>query len=227
MNENDSKERVKLPWRATGAVYLLTLLGALAAGLWPEAIVPPREPTAAPLPALQALAVGQLAFILLIYPLALLRRQTSGERQSIRAMAGESAMMMLATAPFYFIATYLSDATAVDVARVVTAAAIVWPAAWAVGLAFATAKPAGVTVILLALLAATLGLLWAYYLALEFTASPSAAQAFRHFSPILNVWDIAASRPPHGTAQGLVFLAVETVAAVASLLAVGKKVSPC
>ena len=64
-------------WRPVGVIYLLVCLAGLGAGFWPDVIYPsPPDFHPAPLPVLQTLAVAQVGFFLLIYPIILFRRNS-------------------------------------------------------------------------------------------------------------------------------------------------------
>jgi len=180
-------------WPPAGVIYLAVLVAAMAAGLWHEAIYPPREALQpAPLPTLQTLAVGQVAFFLLIYPLILLRRSC---RQPIRPNLArrvvEAAGLFAVTVPFYLAASYLGDAVASDVIRVALYVACLVPLSLVAGslLARARAAPA----VLLGMLIVAMGLPAAYYLAREFFAA-SAGGWLWQLSPASFAWELARAR---------------------------------
>ena len=184
------------PWRPAGMLYLATMLLALAAGLWPQAIYPPRQgPTAAPLPALATLAASQAAFTLLAYPLVLLHR-ASGPRRRRDGYWGrtiaESAFLIFASVPLYVLAAFFSDATAPDAVRAGLCAASCFPLAWAAGAHF-TSRRDGQWGVLLALMLVAVALPAAFYVALEFFP-PGSAGALGDLSPILLAWRNGTSR---------------------------------
>lgn len=193
------------PWRPAGLLYLASLLAGLAAGLWPETIWPAlAQADAAPLPTLQTLAVAQLAFVLVVYPMVLLGRfgrlestddapdPRPADRHYWRAVLAESAMFMLLAVPFYVPAAFLADATVADVVRHVICIGSFMPLAWLAGAHFAQGRR-GAWVVILALLAAALGMPAACYIALEFL-TPGLAHWLGQATPALLVWRAAASR---------------------------------
>lgn len=197
------------PWRPAGLLYLAALLAGLGAGLWAETLWPAlANADAAPLPTLQTLALGQLAFVLLVYPMILFKRfapwhgrldrDTSAPagngRPYWRPVLAESAMFMLLAVPFYVPAAFLADATAADVGRHALCIAAFLPPAWLAGAHFARGKR-GAWVVTLALLAAALGMPAAYYIAAEFL-TPTLQYWLGGLTPALIVWDSAAARCP-------------------------------
>ncbi|MBN1941713.1 MAG: hypothetical protein JW849_00300 [Phycisphaerae bacterium] len=62
-------------WQPAGVVYLCFCLAGLTAGLWLEKITPTFTAESVPLPTLQTLAVAQVFFFLLVYPIVLVRRR--------------------------------------------------------------------------------------------------------------------------------------------------------
>jgi hypothetical protein len=71
----DPPRRLALPGRWGLLLYLACCLIGLALGLWPEAVRPSLEDIrTAPLPTLRCVALAQVAFILLVYPLVLASR---------------------------------------------------------------------------------------------------------------------------------------------------------
>lgn len=177
--------------------YLATLLLALAAGLWPQAIYPPRQgPTAAPLPVLQTLAAGGTVFTLLVYPLVLLYRASGPHRRRGGGYWGrtvaESAFLIFASVPLYILAAFFSDATAPDAVRGGLCAASCFPLAWVAGAHFASRR-GGQWGVLLALTLVAVALPAAFYVALEFFP-PGSAGALGDLSPILLAWRNGASR---------------------------------
>jgi len=209
-------------WRPAGIIYLIVVLAALGAGLWSEAVWPsflPARP--APLPALQTLAVGQVAFILLIYPLVILHRAGRGETGRYWAeVIIESCVYMLVTVPFYLAAAYLADAVAADVIRAAAYAAGIWSLAWSAGW-WLVRRPKSRPVVMLVLLLAALALPAGYYIAREFlTAGP--AHWLRRLAPATFAWEAAASRPSVSPAgplwPWLIWPGVALVAVLVNLL---------
>ena len=182
-------------WRPAGLLYLAAMLAGLAAGLWPEAIVPrSRQLAAAPLPTLQTLAVAQVAFILLIHPLVILHRSSRGPITSYWPQTVvESAGMLLVTAPLYVAAAFLADAVAADVIRTALYVLCLWTVSWAAGkhLAF---RHRGHWAILLVLWVLALGGPAAYYIARELLTTPARATWLWHLSPATFAWQTAQAR---------------------------------
>lgn len=211
MTDTPKPEGSPGPWRPLGVLYLAVLLLALAAGLWPEAIYPPRygqQPVL--LPALQTVAIAQAGFALLVYPLAVLRRAArepqTPARRPLRSAAAEVALFFLVAAPFYFVGAFLADAVWPDVVRAVLYLACVWAFALAAGLLLRT-RPVARTPVVLALVLIALALPAACYLVMEFLApmdpgvyqfmAPPARLAWLwHLGPFTNAWLAAASRGP-------------------------------
>jgi hypothetical protein len=213
-------------WRPAGALYLLFCLAGLACGLWPEAIYPSRSALRpAPLPTLQALAVGQVGFFLLAYPLVLMRRRrrAPGGRWLPDA-AVESAGMLVAALPFYTAAAYLADAVAADVVRVATYLACLAPLSWAVGAQLAERR--AVAGALLTVLVAAFGLPGAYYLAREFLGAAPGNWLWRA-GPATFAWELSRARggswlPRPAWAVGL-WPGVAAAAALVRLIPVGRR----
>jgi len=206
-----SQQRDSLPgaWGPLGAIYLLFLLAGLAAGLWPEAIYPPRHGQRPVLrPALQTVALAQAAFALLVYPLAVLRRAQrdpiTPPRPYWRHAAAEVGLFFLVALPFYLVGAFLADAVWTDVLRV----AIYLVSLWAFVLAACALlrdRPAWRPLVMLLLVLIALAAPAACYLAMEFIApmdpgtsrfmAPPAKLAWLwRLSPAMNTWMTAASR---------------------------------
>jgi len=185
-------------WRVAGGLYLGAMLAGLAAGLWPEAIFPPTGGAkASPLPVLQSLAVAQVAFVLLMYPLVLLCRAERSPALRAgywRSVVAESFVLLVVSVPFYIPAAFLADAVAADVVRTAACVASVFPLAWAAGGHFAARRRAPWAV-LLALVLIALGLPAVVYVALEFFPAGAAA-APGNLSPLVFAWRTAAARLP-------------------------------
>lgn len=184
------RTRPALPPTATLAVYLCFCLLATAAGFWPGAIVPPRDggPAAAPLPAMQTLAVGQTIFFLLLYPILAAHRQsrrhptaTEGRNPFYLASLGEIALLFTVTAPFYLAAAWLSDATARDVVRTALTVLAFCPLGAAAGRRLARPNPSPWTLAAMAVL--VLGLGGAWYIVVDFLGL--SGDALRQVSPVL------------------------------------------
>ncbi len=175
-------------WGPAGGLYLLILLAGLAAGLWPDAIRPPkRAPVAAPLPTLQALLVAQTAYFLLVHPLVVARRRPS----PLAAVAG-CAFLLAAAAPFYLAAGWLADAVWLDGVRCVVLIVLLVPLSLALGAALD--RPRVGPVALVAMLLISLAIPAAGYLAAEFTPARKAASALWNLAPLTFAWRTAGSR---------------------------------
>ena len=180
-------------WRPAGLIYLAVCLLGLLAGLYPEAVYPPRQPVlAAPLPALQALVTAQTLCILLVHPLILLRRADRGQlgRYGPETVL-ESLVWLLATTPLYVAAAWLSDATATDVLRSVVFLLCLWPLTWAAGSVLRhrrAARPA-VLIGLLAVAALPAG----YYILREFLRV-FPAEWLWDLAPATYAWQTAGAR---------------------------------
>jgi len=188
------------PWRPAGLLYLAALLVGLGAGLWPERLWPAlAETAAAPLPTLQTLALAQLLFVLLVYPLVLLKRFGTSETPPAgaavpywRPVLAESAVFMVLAVPFYVPAAFLADATARDVLRHAICIGSFFPLAWLAGAHGAHGRR-GAWVVTLGLLVAALGMPAACYIAAEFL-TPPLAYWLSCATPAVLVWDTAAAR---------------------------------
>ena len=192
----DSSGPLANMWQPAGGVYLVFVLAGLAVGLWPGAIYPSRiAPRPAPLAVLQCIAVAQVAFILLVHPLVLMGRvrklKLSGRAYLVAAIT-ESATLLFVTLPFYVVAVWLGDATAVSPIRSAIAVACLWPLAWSAGwwlAKFPSSRPA----VLIGLLIAALGLPAACYISLEFIPASGIGQWLWRVSPAMFAWQNAAS----------------------------------
>ncbi len=176
--------------------HLVVCLGALAIGLWPGAVVAEYgAPNSVPLPVLQCLAVAQVGFILLVYPLILMRRSLRDSEKSKKLcplqMAIESFVMMLTAAPLYVIGTYLSDGVFADAVRLWLYLAGIFPLGWLAGMHLARGWRIGA---MLGAVLIALGLPAGFYIAAEF--APSAAIVMRRIAPAIFAWDVASPRGP-------------------------------
>jgi len=180
-------------WRPAGALYLCFCAAGFAAGLWPDAVLPSKSPVppGAP-PVLSALAVGQAAFMLLIYPPVLFRRQ---QRGLVKCLWTESLVecvgLVVAAVPLYVAGAYLADAAPRDVVRSVLCLTALFPASWVAGrwMARASARPGVIVVLLLA----AVGLPALVYLLAEFVPSVSRETIWRA-GPLTFAWESAAAR---------------------------------
>ncbi|MCY2929160.1 MAG: hypothetical protein NTV86_06630 [Planctomycetota bacterium] len=196
------------PWGPLGALYLAFLLAGLAAGLWHEALYPPRfgrRPVT--LPTLQTLALAQAAFAMLVYPLAALwrsQRQTPASGRYWSGALAETAVFFAVAAPFYYVAAFLADAVFADVFRLAIYQLCLWAFVLAAG-AVLQNRPAWRPAVLLLLVFLALGTPLLCYAAIEFIAPadpgvtdfmspPPRLVWLWHLSPALNSWLQAASR---------------------------------
>lgn len=179
-------------WRPAGAVYLACCLTALAAGLWPEGLMPPEQSTTlTPPPTLQTLAVGQVVFVMLVYPLVLWRRRSMASLSPCCLhAAAESVGLLVVTIPLYITAGFFADATTTDVIRTAIAVALLLPAAWTAGLLLARGlfRP----VVLVVLISAVVGGPAMVYIVLEFL--PELATGAGEASPVVLLWRTAVER---------------------------------
>ena len=168
------------------------MLAALALGVWPRAVTVRVNPTFPP-PALQALVVALVVFLLLVWPLMVLARSARGAPDRGGRLAVEGLAYLLAATPLLAIAAYLADATVADVARSLLWVAALWPLATGAGLWLSRSTP---ELVLMDLLLIVLGLPAAAYVAGEWMVlSPGGpAAALARLSPVLFGWRIAASR---------------------------------
>ena len=147
---------------------------------------------------LQTLAVGQMVFVFLVWPLVMQWRSQHGRggRSAAHAFAMATASLLMA-APFFFAAGYLADASVVDVLRTAALGLLFWPVGWAVG-ACATGRCGTlVTGVLITGLLAMGGLPLVYYVLLEFLPHWPHEWVW-NVAPATLAWQVAASR------QGLV-----------------------
>jgi hypothetical protein len=214
-------------------LYLIACLAALAAGLWPQAIRGEAyEARGAPVPALRALAVGQVGFLLLVYPLVFLARQ-----KGVRNLFGaekrfltpfsltpfssiEWAAFLAATTPAYYAAAFFQDATATDVVRTAIYVTCLLPVSWSAGtwLSWRRCRP----VVVAAMAVIALGLPAAYYIARDFLAvSPAGATWLWHLSPATFAWTTAGPRQAAWLPKPVWALLVWPLAAAAVALARG------
>jgi len=174
-------------WTAGGLLWLAANLAALAVGLFPRAVHPAGAPTVPP--ALQALAVGQVAFALIAYPLMIHAR---GRRPRWRD-AAEWVVWALLAAPFVGAAAWLADADAPDVARAATIVVVAFAAGSLLG-RVALVGRAAASVALLAGLVAVAGGPAAVHLAWTYLApGPGPPETLWRLCPTTFAWSAAAS----------------------------------
>ena len=186
---------VAAAWRPAGLLYLTAMLGALAVGLWPDAVYPVRDPyRPAALPVLGTLAVAQVGFWLLAYPLIVLHRGGRGGRNRLWPdTIVESLAWTILTVPFYIPAVILGDAAAADAVRTGFYIACLWPFAWACAAWLASESP-GRSVIVLMCAIAGIGLPAAWYIAAELLPAVGAHGFLWHAAPATQAWETATAR---------------------------------
>lgn len=198
LQEHPATRSTSQIWRMVGLFYLVILLVALAAGLWPESVYPHHyEPQSAPLTTLRATAVAQVAFILLIYPLSILGRLHRGTQPVAsenywKPVLTESAMFLLVGGIFYVPAAYLANATVFDTVRTALYIASLFPLSWVAG-AYFIRRPRATAGVILLLVVIALGLPAAYYISLEFL-KPGPNRWIEALSPALFAWKTSAPR---------------------------------
>ena len=181
-------------WRAGGLVYLAVCALALLAGMFPQAIYPPRTTQAAPLPALQALALGQTLFILVGWPvLCIWRTQRGTFRRYAAESIVESVAWLIVAAPLYLAAAWLGDAAAIDVARTVLVLLTLWPLAWAAGALMRAAPSLRPAVMIFMLAMAAMPAVW--YIWREFLGAMPAGWIW-NLAPATFIWQVAAGPAP-------------------------------
>ena len=174
-------------WSLACLLYPAVLVVGLAVGLWPRAIYPCEYLAgAAALPALRAVAVAQVVFVLLVWPLMLMR---AASRPGHAVVTG--AVYLLVSVPFYIAAAWLGDAGPVDVIRTAVYVACLAPLGWAAGAYMARGGTGGSWVLLL-MLVALAGLPAAHYIVREFLPGAGDAGWLWRLGPATGVWDVAA-----------------------------------
>jgi len=186
---------VAATWRPAGLLYLTAMLAALAAGLWPDAVCPVRDPyRPAALPVLGALAAAQVGFWMLAYPLIVLHRSARGGRNRLWPdTIVESSAWTILTVPFYIPAVILGDAAAADAVRTGLYIACLWPFAWACAAWLASESP-GRSVIVLVCVIVGVGLPAAWYIAVELLPAVGAHEFLWHAAPATQAWETATAR---------------------------------
>lgn len=136
-----STEAPRTPlWRPAGLIHLAFCLAGLAVGLWTEAVFVDRHgPPAAALPTLRSLAVAQVLFGLLAWPVIAVRRGRQGPQRWLPP-AGELGLCLLSAGPFYVAAAWFADAVWTDALRTALYVACVWSFALAAGVWLSTVR---------------------------------------------------------------------------------------
>lgn len=184
-------------WQPGMLLQFVVLLIFLGMGLWPQTVYPPSEGSArAALPTLQTVAMGQVSYFFLVFPLVMLRRFGRGQVTRPGAQClGTLVGSILLGLPFYLVAAYLADATSIDGVRTMTLVAMLWPAGWAAGAWMR--RPSATAVVMTASLIAMAGLPAMVYVVKEFLPAWPADWLW-DFAPATLTWQVAQSR------QGLV-----------------------
>jgi len=185
-------------WQGAAVPWLVLCLLGFAAGLWPEAIVHPKTPRSmSPLPTLPALAAAQVIFLLLAYPVIVLRRAEKHPHNFCpgRSVA-ELAVLVAAAVPFSIAAAWFSDGGIADIIRTAMCVATFIPlsaglCAWTLP----ARKPAARATALILALTTTAGLSAAVYIAHEFLR-PAWADALWQTAPVTLAWTTATAPAP-------------------------------
>jgi len=191
-------------WRPAGVVYLAASLAALTAGAWPEWFLPEHLWVADPsLRALEMLAAAQAGFVLLLCPLIVARRRYRSAAAYLAESAGEFAVCLIASAPLYVVAAWLSGARAWDVAAAVGYLASAAMAAWALGLWTVGGSGPVLTAAALVSALVALGGPVAVYLLAELAPPAAAPPDLWAAFPITCAFGIAGGRAAPAWAWGL------------------------
>lgn len=180
--------------RPAALVFFLFCVAGVVCGLWPELIyVPPEGETVSggTLPVLPCLAVAQVVFFSLVYPLICLHR----DGEPLAVSAAEAGVMFVLAMPLYYAASVFSDAAAADCFRAWIAAVAVLPLALAFGRLLRAERyrtPGLAGMILFCPVPPLL-----YYLVIEFCPALNPAW-IAEFSPVLYAWSNAGSRMSPG-----------------------------
>ncbi|MCE5279053.1 MAG: hypothetical protein ABFD92_15020 [Planctomycetaceae bacterium] len=217
----DSPSPAAAAWTPATLLYLLVLLAGLAVGLWPRWLYIPLEASAGPLPTLHVLAVAQALWLVLMWPLVLMRSGRSGVSFVLAALAALAVQLVVA-APFYVAAAWLSDATWLDVLRLIIFLLCLAPLAIAAAALMAKNATAAAWT-LLALMLLSLGLPALYYLGLEFwTYGGGSVEWLWNLGPLTAAWSVATARGtsilPHPLWSPGVLLTMGAIAATLTLL---------
>ena len=186
-------------WRPAGLLYLAAMLIGLAVGLWPGSIRGSGDPySPASTPAVQTLAVAQVVFYLVAYPVIVLFR-ASGERRE-RWWPGtviETLFWTLLGAAFFVPAVWLSGSAVSDAIRGMGYVCGLWPMAWVCGAWLASRKAGGSAVMFVSVFTA-MGLPWLWYVSAEFFPSTGWHEVLWKLCPVTQAWDVAAARGAGG-----------------------------
>ncbi len=200
-------------------LYLAMCLAGLAVGFWPDALWRwSEEFPNQPLPALQCLFVAQVGFVLLAYPLVLLRRGRKSPRAPyLRQVVPETLGFFALVVPLYVAAGFVSDVTLVDGARAAMFVACLFPLAWASGYCM-RGKPRAAGPVVVFMLVAAIGLPAGYYIGREFldiAPRGAAAEILWRVAPATFAWETSSPRQGDWLPRPLWAMAVWPVAAIA------------
>jgi len=186
-------------WRPAGLVYLSALLIGLAIGLWPGSIrvsVDPYSPSLTP--AVQTLAISQVVFYLVAYPVIALFRASPGRRERWWPdTVVETLFWTFAGAALFVPAVWLSGSVPSDAIRGMAYVCALWPMAWVCGVWLASRK-AGGSAVMLILIFAAVGLPWLWYVSAEFFPAAGWHEALWKLCPVTQAWDVASPRGAGG-----------------------------
>jgi len=166
-------------WKPSGAIYLGFCLAGLLAGLWVDTIyINPNELTTPVLPVLHTLAIAQVLFFLLAWPLIILQRHKT-KATSIPEAVIEILGFFIVTVPFYFVAARFSDATLIDSLRAAITVAAFCPLGLAAArlMTYSSVHPW----VLLGLIVVSIAPIGLYYIFREFL----------HEVPAEWIWDVS------------------------------------
>jgi hypothetical protein len=153
------------------AAYLLWLLAALAAGVFPRVIYQGHLGASTTLPTLSVLTAGVMSFLLLAWPIRLMAVQGRSSWSAMFAQAGVDVLLGAAMlVPFVVVATFLSDGGWADGIRCVLAVGACVPLAALMGMVMGARGPLRPWVLLTGLIA-TLGAPAGVYVLREFFAA--------------------------------------------------------
>ena len=179
--------------RPAGIAYLAVMFIGLVVGLRPDSIRGAHVPYSQfSVRAVQTLAVAQVAFYLLVYPVITLFRM-SGQR-SWRCWPDaivEALFWAVITSVFYVPAVWLSASSPVDAIRATGYVCCFWPLAWVCSLWLVSGKPAASLLMCISVFTA-LGLPWLWYVSAEFFPGAGFSDVLWDISPLTRCWDIAA-----------------------------------
>ena len=183
----------RMIFRPSCLVFFAACTLGLLCGIWPEAIyVWPgggSDLSIGSLPTLHFIAVCQVLFFTLIYPLIVMCR----DEDSALPYVIDFCVMSLMTLPVYYIASVFSDATLFDCVRVWLLILAIFPVGHGVGFVLRNNKYRSVA--LAGVLLFSLGLPLIYYVLIEFCPDLKSSSVVADFSPVLFTWSAAGAAP--------------------------------